>query len=92
MLRNKNAMCSTQALLKVQWSRARYEEICELLRPFLVQSGFHPSKTKFVPVGAMAGVNLVTRTGAESQELTAWYKGPTLCDLLGTIVYRPPTN
>ncbi|KAK7695563.1 hypothetical protein QCA50_000199 [Cerrena zonata] len=75
---------------QVQWSRARYEEICELLRPFLVQSGFHPSKTKFVPVGAMAGVNLVAIDGTDSKALAAWYKGPILCDLLDEL--EPPTR
>lgn len=31
----------------------------------------------------MAGVNLVARDGIDAQALAAWYKGPTLCDLLG---------
>ncbi|CAL1701559.1 unnamed protein product [Somion occarium] len=75
---------------QVQWSQARYKEICKLLRPFLIQSGFHPSKTKFVPVGAMAGVNLVARDGDEAQALNAWYSGPTLCDLLDEL--EPPTR
>lgn len=61
----------------------RYEEICSLLRPFLTQSGFHPSKTSFVPVGAMAGINLVNRDNEEAALLNAWYHGPTLVDQLG---------
>ena len=65
------------------WEKSRYEEICDLLRPFLQQSGFQPSKTKFVPVGAMAGVNLVKREGSDAAALNKWYKGPTLVDLLG---------
>ncbi|KAL4241371.1 hypothetical protein ABKN59_000306 [Abortiporus biennis] len=75
---------------QVQWDKDRYEEICELLKPFLVQAGFHPSKTKFVPVGAMQGINLVNRDHADAQELNAWYKGPTLVDLLD--VLEPPTR
>jgi elongation factor 1 alpha-like protein len=68
---------------QVEWSRARYEEICAILRPFLVQSGFQTSKSKFVPVGAMQGVNLLNRDGIEATELKQWYNGPTLVDLLG---------
>lgn len=69
---------------QVAWSESRYEEICALLHPFLVQSGFQPSKTRFVPVGAMQGVNLVGREGDVAAELTQWYSGPTLVDFLGT--------
>ena len=67
---------------QVEWSKARYEEICGLLRPFLVQSGFHPNKTKFVPVAAMEGINL-SRPPPAGSPLQQWYKGPTLVDLLG---------
>lgn len=67
----------------MQWEKSRYEEICDLLRPFLQQSGFQPSKTKFVPVGAMSGVNLVRREGSDAAALDKWYKGPTLVDFLG---------
>ncbi|KAI0637926.1 EF Tu GTP binding domain-containing protein [Trametes polyzona] len=74
---------------QVSWSRARYEEICELLKPFLVQSGFHPSKTRFVPVAAMEGVNL-SRAEPTNSPLYEWYKGPTLVDLLDTL--DPPTR
>ncbi|KAJ7067973.1 P-loop containing nucleoside triphosphate hydrolase protein [Mycena amicta] len=67
---------------QVQWEKDRYEEICTLLRPFLVQAGYHHSKTNFVPVGAMQGVNLAACEGEDSKQLLAWYKGPTLVDLL----------
>jgi elongation factor 1 alpha-like protein len=50
---------------------------------FFGQSGFHSSKTSFVPVGAILGVNLVERKAPESTVLSKWYKGPTLVDLLG---------
>lgn len=72
--------------LQVEWSRARYEEICEELRPFLTQSGFQPSKTKFVPVGAVQGINLVGRDKDLAAQLSEWYNGPTLVDLLGTTI------
>ena len=67
---------------QVEWAKSRYDEIVELLKPFLVQSGFHPSKTKFVPVEAMDGVNLA-RPEPVDCPLYKWYKGPTLVDLLG---------
>lgn len=70
-------------MIKVNWDKVRYEEICGLLNPFLLQTGFHPTKTSFVPVGAMAGINLVSRDGPEAELLKAWYDGPTLVDQLG---------
>ncbi|PIL36878.1 hypothetical protein GSI_00568 [Ganoderma sinense ZZ0214-1] len=69
---------------QVEWAKSRYDEIVGLLKPFLVQSGFHPSKTKFVPVAAMDGVNLARREPANSM-LYKWYKGPTLVDLLDAL-------
>lgn len=73
---------------QVDWSQDRYDDIRSQLKAFLVQSGFHPSKTYYVPVGAMDGVNLINRKGAESAILTQWYSGPTLVDLLD--ILQPP--
>ncbi|KAI0347453.1 hypothetical protein BDW22DRAFT_1321345 [Trametopsis cervina] len=75
---------------QVNWDQSRYDDICSLLKPFLVQTGFHPSKTSFVPVGAMAGINLVNRDGAEAAPLRAWYQGPTLVDQLDRL--EPPSR
>jgi elongation factor 1 alpha-like protein len=74
------------SLKKVDWSKERYEDICHQLKPFLVQSGFQTSKTHFVPVGAMSGVNLVSRKGQDAVVLDSWYSGPTLAELLGPFV------
>ncbi|KAG1908149.1 EF Tu GTP binding domain-containing protein [Suillus fuscotomentosus] len=73
---------------QVNWDPSRFEEICGLLRAFLVQSGFPSSKTSFVPVSAMLGVNLVNN--ADASVLSKWYKGPTLVDLLDKL--EPPTR
>ncbi|KAI0310676.1 EF Tu GTP binding domain-containing protein [Amylostereum chailletii] len=73
----------------VNWSRDRYEDIRDQLKAFLVQSGFHPSKTHFVPVGAISGVNL-SKMGHDAKSLAQWYKGPTLVDLLD--VLQPPAR
>lgn len=67
----------------VGWDRSRYAEIVDALKPFLLQTGFQNSKTKFAPVAAMTGMNLVNRDGSDGAELKKWYKGPTLIDLLG---------
>ncbi|KAG8893187.1 Hsp70 suppressor, GTPase facilitates ribosomal subunit dissociation, partial [Tulasnella sp. 417] len=72
----------------VNYSQARYEEICSTLKPFLVQSGFSPSKTVFVPVAGMAGVNLVDKDTEGSQDLRKWWKGQTLVDALDSL--QPP--
>ncbi|KAH9978126.1 EF Tu GTP binding domain-containing protein, partial [Lactifluus volemus] len=72
----------------VDWSKERYEDICHQLKPFLVQSGFQTSKTHFVPVGAMSGVNLVSRKGQDAVVLDSWYSGPTLAELLDRL--QPP--
>ena len=66
----------------MDWDRGRYESIVEDLRPFLLQSGFPASKVKFVPVSAMAGINLVNQV-KDGTGLMTWYDGPTLVDLLG---------
>ncbi|KAI6105432.1 P-loop containing nucleoside triphosphate hydrolase protein [Pisolithus sp. B1] len=75
---------------QVNWAESRYEEICRLLRTFLSQSGFQSSKTGFVPVAAMLGVNLVDRSSQGPPALTSWYKGPTLVDLLDKL--EPPAR
>jgi elongation factor 1 alpha-like protein len=80
-------------LWQVDWSKDRYEHICHQLKTFLVQSGFQTSKTHFVPVGAMSGVNLVSREGQDAVALNSWYSGPTLVELLGLLLpkhYRRP--
>jgi elongation factor 1 alpha-like protein len=65
----------------------RYDEICSLLRPFLLQSGFQPQKTKFVPVSAILGVNLAARSGKAAEQLNQWYRGATLVDLFGLYLF-----
>ncbi|KAG2119097.1 P-loop containing nucleoside triphosphate hydrolase protein [Suillus discolor] len=83
-----SASLSLPTWLQVNWDPSRFEEICGLLRAFLVQSGFPSSKTSFVPVSAMLGVNLVNN--ADASVLSKWYKGPTLVDLLDKL--EPPTR
>ncbi|KAG1756068.1 P-loop containing nucleoside triphosphate hydrolase protein [Suillus lakei] len=67
---------------QVNWDQSRFEEI--------LWSGFPSSKTSFVPVSAMLGVNLVNCTDADASVLSKWYRGPTLVDLLDEL--EPPTR
>lgn len=69
---------------QVNYSQARFDEICTTLRPFLQQSGYQASKIAFVPAAGMAGVNLVDRDAEGSANLKQWWKGPTLVEALGT--------
>jgi len=72
----------------VEWSKDRYDDIVDVLKPFLVQAGFAPKRTKFAPAAAMAGVNLAHRDGDDAALLRQWYDGPTLLDLLDQL--EPP--
>ncbi|KAJ9124151.1 hypothetical protein QFC22_000948 [Naganishia vaughanmartiniae] len=63
----------------VEWSQDRFEDIQEYMKPFLQAAGFAQEKTVFVPVAAMAGVNLAQ---GDEPKLRAWYNGPTLVDIL----------
>ena len=67
----------------MEWSQTRYNEICGILRPFLVQSGFQLSRLSFVPCAAMKGVNLTTNT---DEALKKWYDGPTVEQELGNVL------
>ncbi|KAK0490672.1 EF Tu GTP binding domain-containing protein [Armillaria novae-zelandiae] len=73
----------------IGWDQTRFREICKLMRPFLVQSGFHPSKMQFVPVGAVDGVNLAEKP-KRVEEFSSWYGGPTLVDCLDKL--EPPAR
>jgi elongation factor 1 alpha-like protein len=64
---------------KVDWSQDRYEEIVEAMKPFLVSAGFASSKTTYLPLAAMEGINVVSA----EEPLLEWYKGSTLLDALG---------
>ncbi|KAJ9106191.1 hypothetical protein QFC21_001335 [Naganishia friedmannii] len=74
----------------VEWSQDRFEDIQDSMKPFLQAAGFAPEKTVFVPVAAMAGVNLAH---GDELKLKAWYNGPTLVDILDKVdVPRRPLD
>ncbi|EME20354.1 adenylyl-sulfate kinase [Rhodococcus triatomae] len=59
----------------VDWSQDRFEEICEEFRQFAAKLDVHD--LSFVPVSALRGDNIVTRT-----ESMPWYEGSSLLHLL----------
>lgn len=65
----------------VQWSRERFDEIVTKLKMFLKQAGFKESDVTFVPCSGLTGQNLVKQPN--EQELTQWYSGPCLLDVIG---------
>lgn len=68
----------------VKYDQAHFKKIESEYRAFLEGIGA-VSPRQFVPVSAVAGVNLATR-GKE----TPWYDGPTLLELLDTLPKAPP--
>ncbi|UOH81277.1 hypothetical protein LQV05_003945 [Cryptococcus neoformans] len=66
----------------VSWSQDRYEEIVESLKPFLLSAGFNSTKTTFLPLAAMEGINILDN---DQPELKEWYSGPALIDALDNV-------
>lgn len=62
------------------WSQARYDEIVGLVTPFLKSIGFKPNSVRFVPCSGLLGENLTKP--ASAPELTSWYKGPHLLQMI----------
>eukprot|EP00741_Cyanophora_paradoxa_P025566 tig00000383_g24671.t1 len=65
------------------YSQERFEGIGAQLVPFLKQTGFKEKQIRMVPVSGLTGENLAKAPPAASP-LLAWYKGPTLADLIDT--------
>lgn len=64
----------------MDWSQDRYDDIVDALKPFLASAGFAASKTTFLPIAAVDGINVLHNEDATLKE---WYTGPTLIDTLG---------
>lgn len=67
-------------LEKSDWSAERYDEICALLKPYLLSVGFKAHDLFWVPISGFTGENLIEPP--TDKRLTAWYKGPTLLQAL----------
>lgn len=72
----------------VKWSQDRYNEIVTALRPFLLQSGYHPdTDCTFVPVSGLNGDNIIKPAPAGTCN---WYKdGRCLIQILDEIPLPP---
>jgi bifunctional enzyme CysN/CysC len=84
MLGIKQVIVCVNKMDLVGYSEKTFRAIESEYRAFLEGIGA-VSPRQFVPVAAVAGVNLATR-GAE----TPWYDGPTLLELLDTLPKAPP--
>lgn len=69
----------------VEWSQARFDEIRNMLEPFLVENGFSPKRIQFVPTSGLTGVNVKDKPRSDVL-LTEWYKGPTLLEAIDSFV------
>lgn len=66
----------------MNWDQGRFDEIVAKLGTFLTQAGYKKSNLSFIPVSGLTGENLTKKS--ELPELTSWYHGPPLIDLVGT--------
>lgn len=70
----------------VGYDQTHFEKIEKEYRAFLESIGA-VSPRQFIPISAIEGVNLANRGAAKG---TAWYKGPTLLEVLDGIPKAPP--
>ena len=71
------------------WDRARYEDIQHRLTPLLAQVGFKSPPPAFVPLSALAGLNLAPGTRPDGGALDAWYKGRSLLEEIDEVTPTP---
>ena len=64
----------------VKWSKERFEEIENKLKPFLKQAGFKLSDVSFVPCSGLSGENLHEQS--QITQFRSWYDGPCLMELI----------
>lgn len=71
----------------VKWSKDRYNEITNALRPFLSQSGYDPDKDcVFLPVSGLQGEN-IERT--IDPKVCSWYQGKYFLEVLDDLPVPP---
>ena len=66
------------------WSEARYKQIVDILKKFMLPLGYKVNNIPFVPVSGWTGDNIIEK----SPNMT-WYKGPTLVEALD-MMKEPP--
>jgi elongation factor 1 alpha-like protein len=83
-----NQLCvAVNKLDNENWSQERFDEIMTKLKIFLKQAGFKDSDVHYIPCSGLTGENLAKPP--TDSELTRWYKGPTLCDIVGKLKFIP---
>ena len=65
------------------WKQNRYEEIQSYVKEYLLQQEFKPKRIQFVPISGLTSENVKTCT---ANELSKWYKGPTLLEAINAFV------
>jgi len=71
---------------KEDWSEKRFNEIKNILGPFLQKSGFPPAKVSWIPCSGLYGKNLITN---DEEKLKSWYNGPTLIQEINNLPRFP---
>ena len=66
------------------WSEARYKQVVETLKKFMMPLGYKVNNIPFVPVSGWTGDNII-----EKSPNMPWYKGPTLVEALD-MMKEPP--
>ncbi|GMI34044.1 hypothetical protein TeGR_g9268 [Tetraparma gracilis] len=70
------------------FSRARFEEICRTMTPYLAKKGFNVAKkVQFIPVSGLTGENV--ETVSPGCPLSSWYSGPTLLQAIDALTPTP---
>jgi elongation factor 1-alpha len=64
----------------VNYSQARYDEICKEVGSYLKKVGYNVEKVKFIPISGWNGDNML-----EKSTNMPWYKGPTLLEALDSL-------
>jgi len=83
----KQVVVAVNKLDMVAWSEARFKEIQGKVQEFMIKQGFREKALRYVPVSGLSGENLLKRS---EEQLTAWYKGPTLFEAIDT--FKEPSR
>ncbi|XP_039279965.1 HBS1-like protein [Nilaparvata lugens] len=78
-----NQLCvAVNKLDTVSWSEGRFKEVVGKMQSFLKQAGFRDSDVTYVPCSGLTGENLTAPPSATCEQLSSWYKGPCLLDVI----------
>ncbi|TPP39895.1 Elongation factor Tu GTP binding domain family protein [Leishmania donovani] len=78
----KQMICVINKMDEMKWSKERYNEIVDRLKPFLRQNGYDEERAKnliFMPVAGLTGENLIKHVEPSHCD---WYKGKTMMEVI----------